>query len=91
VQGFNQILVVVDRFTKLVFLLPAANTDTAAQIAYKLYAHVFSKFGWPLEIISDRDSKFVSAMWSEFFEANGTRLSLSYAYMYRASMARPSG
>ena len=83
VQGFNQILVVVDRFTKLVFLLPAANTDTAAQIAYKLYAHVFSKFGWPLEIISDRDSKFVSAMWSEFFEANGTRLSLSYAYHQR--------
>ena len=79
-RGYHNLLVMVERLSKKVFLLPFSTNATALQIAQELYDKVFSEHGIPLEIISDRDAKFTSAMWTSFFKILGTRLSLSYAY-----------
>ena len=82
-RGYHNLLVMVERLSKKVFLLPFSTNATALQIAQELYDKVFSEHGIPLEIISDRDAKFTSAMWTSFFKILGTRLSLSYAYHQR--------
>ena len=65
VDGFDAILVVCDRFTKRVHLIPASVTDDAKSLARKFRDHVYKLHGAPSEIISDRGSAFVASFWSE--------------------------
>ena len=60
VDGMTQVLVIVDRFSKFVWVIPFAATATAMDVARGLHKHVFQPHSWPLEIISDRDTKFTS-------------------------------
>src|SRR5437764_6159232 len=41
---------------------------------------VYSKFGLPGAIISDRDPKFTSQFWKDLFKRTGVRLALTAAY-----------
>ena len=66
INGKSQVLVVVDRFTKKLFTIPMKGTATAIDVANKLYKHVFRERGLPLQIISDRDTKFVSKIWKMY-------------------------
>ena len=42
-----------------------------------LILEVFTKCGVPKNIVSDRDSKFTSKVWTKVFNALGTRLNFS--------------
>ena len=64
-EGFDQILVCVDRLTKYAYFIEAANTDTAEDVANRLWKRVISIHGLPSCIISDRDTKFCA----EFFKS----------------------
>jgi hypothetical protein len=79
----TQAVVLVDRFTKKVFSFSMHGTATAEDLAKELYDRIFREFGFPLEIISDRDTKFVSKTWTALFALTGTKLSLAYAYHQR--------
>jgi hypothetical protein len=79
----NQAVVLVDRFTKKVFAFSMLGTATAMELARELYDRIFLEFGFPLEIISDRDTKFVSKVWTELFKLTGTKLTMAYAYHQR--------
>ena len=57
----DAILVVVDRFSKMVRYLPCAKDFDAPALASLLFKEVFSKFGFPRSIVSDRGSLFTSA------------------------------
>ena len=83
INGKSQVLVVVDRFTKKLFTIPMKGTATAIDVANKLYKHVFRERGLPLQIISDRDTKFVSKIWKNLFKIFGTTLTFSYSYHQR--------
>ncbi|SPO38662.1 uncharacterized protein PSFLO_04141 [Pseudozyma flocculosa] len=76
----DSILVVVDRLTKYTVVLPTVATATSKEHARLLDDHVFSHFGLPDQIISDRGRTFVSAVWSNIMELYGIRSSLSTAY-----------
>jgi hypothetical protein len=66
-EGFDAVLVIRDRFTKLVELVPTVSTLTALQCAELCYNHWFLLGrGLPLEIISDRDKLFTSEVWTEW-------------------------
>ena len=79
-NGFNSIMVVVDRFSKMIKAIPCKHTYNAKQIA-SLYLHrVLSDHGVPKTIISDRGSIFLSEFWKEFFAALQTKLKYSTAY-----------
>jgi len=58
------ILTLVDHFSKWAEAIPLRN-HTAPVVARALMVHVFSRFGAPRQLLSDRGSEFESEMFSE--------------------------
>ena len=79
-RGNNSIMVVVDRMSKMVHLLPTVQTASAPQIAQLYQDRIFALHGIPDDIVSDRDSKFTSAFWKHLQKLLGTNLNLSTAF-----------
>ncbi|KAE9299778.1 hypothetical protein PF008_g23167 [Phytophthora fragariae] len=78
-EGRTGVLVFVDRFTKMVHLIPVRDTVTAAETAAQFTDCVFRHHGLPESIVSDPDPRFTSAFWSSLFQLLGTKLSMSTA------------
>ncbi|KAE9325135.1 hypothetical protein PF008_g16938 [Phytophthora fragariae] len=78
-EGRTGVLVFVDRFTKMVHLIPVSDTVTAAETAAHFIDCVFRHHGLPESIVSDRDPRFTSALWSSLFQLLRTKLSMSTA------------
>jgi transposase InsO family protein len=78
--AYNSILVVVDRLTKYAIFIPAHNTDSSQTLARLLHARVFSYFGLPDTIVSDRGRTFTSRLWTDILRIFGTTPALSTAY-----------
>ncbi len=55
-QGFDSVLVVVDRFTKLAHFIPCKKNLTSAQLADLFVKEILRLHGLPSEIVSDRGS-----------------------------------
>ena len=58
--AYDSILVVVDRFSKIALYFPVKKTITAPQVIDLLIECVFTRFGFPDGIVSDRDPRFTS-------------------------------
>ena len=84
IDGYTILMVIVERLTKKVFMLPFLTNTSALDVARRVYGEVFSEHGIPLQIISDRDSKFTREVWKGFFTALGTKLTMSYSYHQRS-------
>ena len=79
--GFDSILTVVDRFSKMAHFIPTVKTCTAEKVAELLIKHVISKHGLPKSIISDRDTRFATSKFaSELWRLTGTQLCTSTSY-----------
>ena len=76
-QGRTGILVIVDRFSKMVHLSPVAASITAEDTAALFVDMVFRHHGMPATIVSDRNPRFTATFWSRLFEIPGTRLMMS--------------
>jgi hypothetical protein len=64
-EGFDAVMVIICRLTKLLVLIPCRKTDSAEQSARQFVDHWFSRgMGLPEAITSDRDSKFSSKFWT---------------------------
>lgn len=71
------VLVIVDRFSKMVHLVPVKDTITAQETASVFIDTVFRLHGMPETIISDRDPRFVATFWKHLFDLLGTQLCMS--------------
>jgi transposase InsO family protein len=60
---YDSILVVVCRYSKMVRFIPCYNDITAPELADTLVDEIFSKFGVPRSIVSDRGTTFTSDYW----------------------------
>jgi hypothetical protein len=78
--GYNSVLVIVDRLTKMALYLPTTNTITAEGLAQLYVQHVFSKHGIPKTIVTDRGQPFAAALWREFSRILGIDTRYSTAY-----------
>lgn len=63
---YDAILVIVDRFSKMVLYIPTVKTVTSAELATILIREVVRRFGVPEGTLSDRGSVFTSQYWSDF-------------------------
>jgi hypothetical protein len=63
---FNAILVVVDRYSKMARYIACHKTVDSPELARIMWEHVFSIFGSPDGIVSDRGTVFTSQFWSAF-------------------------
>jgi hypothetical protein len=79
-QGFDSVLVVVDRFTKLAHFIPCKKNLTSHQLADLFVKEIFRLHGLPSEIVSDRGSIFISQFWNALMKTLNIKQSLSSAY-----------
>src|SRR5437868_6543481 len=79
-SGKDALLVMVDKYSKLMYCVAVTSTITAPEVAKIFMNEVVRHHGMQSSIISDRDSKFTSSFWKTLFEMMGTRLALSTAY-----------
>ena len=79
-QGNNCILVMVDKLTKYVIVVPCQKSLTAAECVELFIQHVFQTKGLPERIISDRDKLFTSQYWKSFMEHLKVKLCMSTAF-----------
>jgi len=61
------ILTCVDHFSKWAEAIPLTN-HTAVTVARALMTHVFSRFGDPLQLLTDRGSEFERELFSQFMK-----------------------
>ena len=62
-DGHDAIMVMVDKFSKFVCLIPTVSTVDAATCARLFFDFWICKYGLPDKLITDRDSKFTSLFW----------------------------
>ena len=79
-KGFDSILTVVDRFTKMAHFIPCTKAITSQETAELLMREVFRHHGLPDDIISDRGPQFISKFWRHMFKLLHTSCKLSSGY-----------
>lgn len=79
-EGFDSILVVVDRLTKFAHFIPPHHPYSTYQVARALWDSMVKLHGIPQTIVSDRDKIFTSAVWKNVMQTAGTKLLYSTAY-----------
>ncbi|MBW0516054.1 hypothetical protein O181_055769 [Austropuccinia psidii MF-1] len=79
-RSYNACLVIVDKFSNTPIFLPCHKDDTAMDTDLLICNRVISGTGIFTNIISDRDPKFTSALWTNIHQLFGTKLSFSTAY-----------
>ena len=79
-EGYNAIVVVVDRLTKMTHFIPCTTKVTTQQLAQLFLTNIFRLHGIPEEIISDRDRRFTSHFWRELCLLLGTQQNMSTPY-----------
>jgi len=72
-QGKTQIMVVVDRFTKMAHFIGLHEKATAKDVADTFLREVWKLHGLPTEIISDMDAKFSGEFWESLCKMLGVK------------------
>jgi transposase InsO family protein len=78
-NGFDNIYVVIDRLSKQAVSIPCHKEVTAEGMARLFIRHIYSYFGPPDSIVSDRGPQFISRFWKEFCRILGVDVRLSTA------------
>ena len=79
-EGFNAILVVTDRFTKVQHYILAKTTWTAENVAHSYLNNIWKLYGLPRHMTSDYGPQFASKILKELKRKLNINLRLSTAY-----------
>ena len=79
-EELDELLVIVDTFSKMTILIPTKKTATCEEIFHLFWERVFSVFGIPDSVLSDRDKIFKTQKWRELMRKIGSEQKLSTAY-----------
>ncbi|MBW0542007.1 hypothetical protein O181_081722 [Austropuccinia psidii MF-1] len=82
-KGYDACLVIVNTYSKTPILLPFHKDDTAMDTALLLWNREISHTGFFKNIVSKRDLKFTSALWTNLHRLFGTKLAFSTAYHHQ--------
>ena len=63
-QGYDAILVVVDKLSKYALYIPTTSALSQSGFASLFLEHVVQRFGLPLEMIADRDARWAKSFWA---------------------------
>ena len=79
-QGYDSILVVVDRLTKMVYFIPTTEKTSVEGLARLFRDNVQKLHGLPKSIISDRGPQFIAGLMRELNRMLGIESKLSTAF-----------
>ncbi|MBW0593625.1 hypothetical protein O181_133340 [Austropuccinia psidii MF-1] len=79
-NSFDSILVIVNRFSKMVVFSPTMSSITSLDLAHLFIKNIFSKNGLPSSIVSDKGLLFVSSFWTNLCQQLKISRDLSTAY-----------
>ena len=79
-QGYDSILVVVDRLTKMVYFIPTTEKTSTEELAQLFRDNVWKLHGLPESIISDRGPQFAAGLMRELNEMLGIKSKLSMVF-----------
>lgn len=82
-RGYTYILVIVDAFTKYISISPVRSTKTKESI--KVFKTLFSYFGSPSRLITDRGTSFTSKKFKTFVHSIGAKHILNSVATPRAN------
>jgi hypothetical protein len=80
VHGYDTVLVMVDRFTKMAHFAPCAKTISAEATTDLFLKNVVRLHGVPDDVTSDRGPQFVSRFWRRLLQTLGTSVNLSSSH-----------
>ena len=78
-RGYDNALVIVDRFSKAAWTIPCTREATAKDAAQMYYNGPFRVHGYPDSVITDRGPQFISDFTDEFSRLTGQTWKLSSA------------
>lgn len=78
-KGFDSILVVVDRFSKMCHFVACNESMDAERLAELFISNVVKYHGIPMDIVSDRGTHFTSKFWEALCDKMGIKRKLSTA------------
>jgi len=79
-QGYDTILVVVDRLTKMVYFISTTEKTTAEGLAKLFRDNVWKLHGLPKSIISDREPQFMAGLMKELNQILGIESKMSTVF-----------
>ena len=79
-EGYNSVLVIVCRLTKMRHMIPCRDTCTAEELPDLYLRNIARQHGLLKTIISDKGIQFVVRFWKTICESWGVKLKLSTAY-----------
>jgi len=79
-QGYDAILVIVDRFTKMGHFIPTTEKTSAEGLAHLFRDNIWKLHGLPDSIISDRGPQFVAGIMKELNCMLGIETKLSMVF-----------
>jgi len=79
-QGYDTILVVVDRLTKIVHFIPTTEKTMAEGLAKLFRDNMWKLYGLPKSIISDRGPQFMAGLMKKLNQILGIKSKISTAF-----------
>ena len=65
---YDSILIIMDKFTKYAYFLPYKESSNAEKIAYTFLRIIVSNYGFPKNIITDKNKLFTLKFWKFLME-----------------------
>jgi hypothetical protein len=79
-DGFDSIVVFIDRLSKMVRLAPCHKSTSAEQFAEIFFSNVFRSHGLPEQLVHDRAPIWTSHFWQAFEKLIGTTSAMTSGY-----------
>ncbi len=79
-RGFDAIMMVVDRFSKMAHFIPTKDSDTTQETSRLFFTHVFKHHGLPKDIVSNQDPKFTSKFWRTLWKHMGSEFKMNTSF-----------
>ncbi len=79
-DGYDNILVIVDKLTKYGIFIPCKTNITEVETAQLFFKHVIAHYGIPRQVITDRDPRWRNEFWKEICRLMGMKRVLTTSH-----------